>query len=655
MVNTQEHSNNNKSANVNEIEQLKDSSTNSTTTPLTTAARSSIHNSVGSTSSTTSDSSTTSSTSNSSSPSSATTPVKPLSSTTNFAKNASAQAATAGSQTHHKLIPIQSVLHTADHQHYNQQHHHTHHNSSLNHSSVNQQLQQSGATSHLNAHNTSTLQQFLSGGANTNVNTATATHAQLPSELPHEDEERLENLFNQLDRDGNGRIDIHDLSEALREFGLSSVYAEKFLEHSDQTQSGDVGLAEFVHYVREHEKNLRLQFSHLDKNRDGKVDLEELITAFKELGIEVDMEEAKILLSRMDQDGSLNISFNEWRDFLLLAPSSDIHDLIKFWRHSTYLDIGEDMNVPDDFTATELQSGMWWRHLAAGGVAGAVSRTCTAPLDRIKVFLQVQTHKTGISDSLRYMLKEGGLRSMWRGNGINVIKIAPESAIKFAAYEKIKRLIRGDDKRQMTIGERFMAGAAAGGISQTAIYPMEVLKTRLALRKTGQYSGILDAAKKIYIHEGLRSFYRGYIPNMLGIIPYAGIDLAVYETLKKNYLSSHNTEQPSFLVLLACGSASSTLGQVCSYPLALVRTRLQAQVVLKSKQSGSPMGGIPLKQAGAGNDDNMFGVFRKILRTEGICGLYRGITPNFIKVLPAVSISYVVYEYSSRCLGVNMT
>ncbi|XP_059217202.1 calcium-binding mitochondrial carrier protein SCaMC-2 isoform X2 [Stomoxys calcitrans] len=505
-------------------------------------------------------------------------------------------------------------------------------------------LPQSGTATHLNVPNT-TLQNFLSGAS---------TYAQLPTELPQEDEERLGKLFKQLDRDGNGRIDIHDLSEALREFGLSSVYAEKFLEHSDKTQSGDVGLAEFVHYIREHEKNLRLQFSHLDKNRDGKVDLEELISAFMDLGIEVDMEEARHLLSRMDQDGSLNISYNEWRDFLLLAPSSDIHDLIKFWRHSTYLDIGEDMNVPDDFTPTELQSGMWWRHLAAGGVAGAVSRTCTAPLDRIKVFLQVQTQKTGISDSLRYMLREGGLRSMWRGNGINVLKIAPESALKFAAYEKIKRLIRGDDKRQMTIGERFLAGAAAGGISQTVIYPMEVLKTRLALRKTGQYTGIFDAAKKIYVHEGLRSFYRGYIPNMLGIIPYAGIDLAVYETLKKKYLSSHNTEQPSFLVLLACGSASSTLGQVCSYPLALVRTRLQAQVVKKSKQS-LPMGGIPLKQAGAGNDDNMMGVFRKILRTEGICGLYRGITPNFIKVLPAVSISYVVYEYSSRCLGVNMT
>ena len=58
---------------------------------------------------------------------------------------------------------------------------------------------------------------------------------------------------------------------------------------------------------------------------------------------------------------------------------------------------------------------------------------------------------------------------------------------------------------------------------------MEVLKTRLTLRKTGQYGGILDAAKQIRGQEGLRSFYRGYLPNLLGIIPYAGIDLAVYE------------------------------------------------------------------------------------------------------------------------------
>ncbi|KAH8371227.1 hypothetical protein KR093_006678 [Drosophila rubida] len=502
----------------------------------------------------------------------------------------------------------------------------------------------------------------------------------MPNEIPAEDEERLERIFNQLDRDGDGKIDIHDLSAALHEFGLSSVYAVKFLQQSDKDQSGNVGFAEFLTYVREHEKNLCLQFSHLDKNRDGKVDLEELISAFKDLGLDVDVDEARKLLSRlakrthlisstvtkaifsfflprMDKDGSLNISFNEWRDFMLLAPSTDIHDLIKFWRHSTYLDIGEDMNVPDDFTQKEMQTGLWWRHLVAGGIAGAVSRTCTAPLDRVKVFLQVQTCRMGISECMKILLKEGGSRSMWRGNGINVLKIAPETALKFAAYEQMKRLIRGGDTtRQMTIAERFYAGAAAGGISQTIIYPMEVLKTRLALRKTGQYAGIADAAVKIYKHEGARSFYRGYVPNMLGILPYAGIDLAVYETLKRRYIASHdNNEQPSFLVLLACGSTSSALGQLCSYPLALVRTRLQAQAA-ETIAGQVRKTQIPMKSSDAhSGEETMMGLFRKIVRQEGLTGLYRGITPNFLKVLPAVSISYVVYEYSSRALGIKMS
>ncbi|KAL1130729.1 hypothetical protein AAG570_011970 [Ranatra chinensis] len=297
------------------------------------------------------------------------------------------------------------------------------------------------------------------------------------------------------------------------------------------------------------------------------------------------------------------------------------------------------MNVPDDFTQKEMQTGMWWRHLVAGGIAGAVSRTCTAPLDRLKVYLQVHGSKTtSIKSCLGHMLKEGGVWSLWRGNGINVLKIAPESALKFMAYEQAKRLIRNNNTtRDLTIYERFIAGSLAGGFSQTVIYPLEVLKTRLALRKTGEYKSILDAAKKIYFREGWRSFYKGYIPNLLGIIPYAGIDLAVYETLKNNYLRQHcDGETPSVMLLLACGTASSTCGQVCSYPLALVRTRLQAQGTTDKAYT-------------------MTSLFRSILRKEGVFGLYRGITPNFMKVAPAVSISYVVYEKCRQALGVEMT
>lgn len=72
------------------------------------------------------------------------------------------------------------------------------------------------------------------------------------------------------------------------------------------------------------------------------------------------------------------------------------------------------------------------------------------------------------------MLKEGGFFSLWRGNGINVLKIAPESAIKFMAYEQVKRVIRGCADREMAIQERFVAGSTAGAVAQTIIYPLEV-------------------------------------------------------------------------------------------------------------------------------------------------------------------------------------
>jgi len=232
------------------------------------------------------------------------------------------------------------------------------------------------------------------------------------------------------------------------------------------------------------------------------------------------------------------------------------------------------------------------------------------------------------------MLSEGGVKSLWRGNGTNVLKIAPESAIKFAAYEQIKKLLT-DDPRQISVVERFAAGSTAGAIAQTCIYPMEVIKTRLAVGKTGQYKGLLDCGLQIYRKSGPKALFKGYVPNLIGIIPYAGIDLTIYETLKQFYLKENpNQKDPGVLVLLACGTVSSTCGQLASYPLALVRTRLQAGAV-------------------ASDQGGMVTVARTILRTEGPRGLYRGILPNFLKVLPAVSISYVIYERAKNVLGVH--
>nr|XP_056700248.1 mitochondrial adenyl nucleotide antiporter SLC25A24 [Euleptes europaea] len=455
-----------------------------------------------------------------------------------------------------------------------------------------------------------------------------------------ESNSRYERLFKKLDLNEDGRVDIAELQAGLKTMGipLGDDAEKKIFKAGDTNQDGKLDIEEFMNYLKDHEKKMKLAFKSLDKNNDGKIDASEVVQSLKILGIDISIHHAEKILQSIDADGTMSVDWNEWRDHFLFNPATDIQGIIRYWKHSTVLDIGDSLTIPDEFTEEEKKTGQWWRQLLAGAVAGAVSRTGTAPLDRLKVMMQVHGSKSkmNIAGGLQQMVKEGGVRSLWRGNGVNVVKIAPETAIKFWAYEQYKKMFLNEDGKVGTV-ERFISGSLAGATAQTSIYPMEVLKTRLAVGKTGQYAGMFDCAKKILRREGVKAFYKGYIPNILGIIPYAGIDLAVYEALKKTWLEKYATDSvnPGILVLLGCGTVSSTCGQLASYPLALVRTRMQAQAMVE--------GGPQL---------NMVGLFQRIIAKEGVLGLYRGIAPNFMKVLPAVSISYVVYEKMKENLGI---
>ncbi|GAB1301256.1 Calcium-independent mitochondrial carrier protein SCaMC-3L [Apodemus speciosus] len=317
--------------------------------------------------------------------------------------------------------------------------------------------------------------------------------------------------------------------------------------------------------------------------------------------------------------------------------------------HLEVLDTGEQLMVPVDILEEE-NKGALWKFLLSGAMAGAVSRTGTAPLDRARVYMQVyssKSHFRHLLSGLRSLIQEGGIRSLWRGNGINVLKIAPEYAIKFSVFEQCKNFFCGVHTSPL-FQERVVAGSLAVAISQTLINPMErpsdsrswsyqVLKTRLTLRFTGQYKGLLDCARQILERDGTRALYRGYLPNMLGIIPYACTDLAVYELLLCLWQKlGRDMKDPSGVVSLSSVTLSTTCGQMASYPLTLVRTRMQAQDTVE------------------GSNPTMLGVFKRILSQQGWPGLYRGMTPTLLKVLPAGGISYLVYEAMKKTLGVQV-
>ncbi|XP_043540805.1 calcium-binding mitochondrial carrier protein SCaMC-1-like [Chiloscyllium plagiosum] len=91
-------------------------------------------------------------------------------------------------------------------------------------------------------------------------------------------------------------------------------------------------------------------------------------------------------------------------------------------------------------------------------------------------------------------------------------------------------------------------------------------------------------------------------------------------------------------MLLVVGSAttSNIVGQLASYPLMVLHTRMQAEVIEKGMKK-----------------PRMREYFRKILATDGLPGFYRGFTANLIKAIPSVCISYILYEYLKTHMGLT--
>jgi len=257
------------------------------------------------------------------------------------------------------------------------------------------------------------------------------------------------------------------------------------------------------------------------------------MSSFNAAGIEMDEEELARFVEHVDKDNNGTITFEEWRDFLLLYPhEATIENIYHHWERVYHVDIGDQAVIPEDISKHANRS----KYFIAGGIAGATSRTATAPLDRLKVMLQVQTTRSSVVSAVTTIWKQDNIRGFFRGNGLNVVKVAPESAIKFYAFEMLKKVIGDAQGNNSDIGAagRLLAGGVAGGIAQTAIYPMDLIKTRLqtCASEGGRAPKLGTLTKNIWIQEGPRAFYRGLLPSVIGMIPYAGIDLAVYDTLK---------------------------------------------------------------------------------------------------------------------------
>ncbi|BAT78519.1 adenine nucleotide transporter BTL3 Adenine nucleotide transporter BT1-like protein [Vigna angularis] len=293
------------------------------------------------------------------------------------------------------------------------------------------------------------------------------------------------------------------------------------------------------------------------------------------------------------------------------------------------------------------------KHLWAGAIAAMVSRTCVAPLERLKLEYIVRGEKRNIFELISKIAASQGLRGFWKGNLVNILRTAPFKAVNFCAYDTYrKQLLRFSGNEETTNFERFIAGAAAGITATIICLPLDTIRTKLVAPGGEALGGVIGAFQYMIRTEGFFSLYKGLVPSIISMAPSGAVFYGVYDILKSAYLHSpegkkriqnmhkEGQELSAFDQLelgpvrtLLNGAIAGACAEAATYPFEVVRRRLQLQVQATKLSS--------------------FATFVKIVEQGGIPALYAGLVPSLLQVLPSASISFFVYEFMKIVLKVE--
>eukprot|EP01117_Protostelium_nocturnum_P007020 TRINITY_DN2515_c0_g1_i1.p1 TRINITY_DN2515_c0_g1~~TRINITY_DN2515_c0_g1_i1.p1 ORF type:complete len:463 (-),score=143.75 TRINITY_DN2515_c0_g1_i1:67-1455(-) len=447
----------------------------------------------------------------------------------------------------------------------------------------------------------------------------------------------IDSIYETLDSDHNGLLTKTELKKGLQRLKLpadDSVIDDLFRAFDVPDTTG-VTLEQFRAFSVKRSNELQTVFQELDTNKNGKLELDEVKASLLKVGLPAEDEDVVRLMKRMDRDGDGVINYEEWKELLLWIPSTKTESLMRYWANASTLFIDEMIVPQDPFQSYKETAGL----MAAGATAGVLSKTLTAPLERLKVLYQITSGKPPpVMTVLKDIWAEGGVKAFFRGNGAALMKVAPEMALKMTVFDKIKKFFSEDDAA-VKPWQRFAAGGIAGATCHTLMFPLEVVKLRLTASPKGTYSGVGDVFSKIWHNEGkFYPFYRGLVPCLMNTIPHNGINLMVYETLKEEMIKRKlTTPEPSAKALMACSGSATIIGQLICYPFHVVMARLAIQ-------------GMPGREK---LYNGTVDAFVKIYKNEGPRSFYRGMGVSFIKSVPAHSISLTVYEYFKRTLKIQ--
>lgn len=294
-----------------------------------------------------------------------------------------------------------------------------------------------------------------------------------------------------------------------------------------------------------------------------------------------------------------------------------------------------------------------WHDGVAGAVAGAGARLATAPLDLIRIRRQLDRTVTYPRPSLwksfaSIVKDEGGIVALFRGSVAATYLWVGYSTVQFAVYGSIKEFFEAQINNNLQNPQptlvAFLSGGTAGVCATLSTYPFDICRTVFAAQGMipGNHSlaepnagptfkppkSLRDFAFSLYRQKGLGAFYAGSGPATLQIVPYMGLNFAIYDVLTR--------DNRGVGVSAYAGTISGSVSKIIVYPVDTVKKRMQAQAVF-----GPSFGDT---------SEGMIGCFLQIWRKEGVLSFYRGLIPSVLKTGIATGLSFSLYRGTKNFL-----
>ncbi|CAD6235693.1 GSCOCG00007975001-RA-CDS [Cotesia congregata] len=277
------------------------------------------------------------------------------------------------------------------------------------------------------------------------------------------------------------------------------------------------------------------------------------------------------------------------------------------------------------------------KYFLSGGVGGIFTVITGHPLDTIKVRLQTSSGANGVLytgtwDCAKKIARNEGFRGFYKGMGAPLCGVAPIFAISFLGFGLGKRLQQTGPDHELTAIQLFNAGAFSGVCTTIIMAPGERIKCLLQVQHgmdNVKYNGPVDCIKQLYRQGGIRSIYKGTAATLMRDVPASGMYFMTYDLIQR--LLAQDDKKLSLLSTIFAGGCAGIANWIVGMPPDVVKSRLQT----------APEG----MYKGAKD------VFKELISTEGIRGLYKGVTPVMLRAFPANAACFLGFELAIKVLN----